>query len=157
MSKREASGRAERVGVWLVTFVPDIADELVPVILSVLKSVEPYVGRWCRQIHVKFITNPAEDETDLNACVLSEVEYQRAVVKIFPAWLDLSKERRRETLLHEVCHTLDAELFDIAHTVIETLAPDDKTKEVLNELVRRAAESSCENIKEAILAAERKR
>lgn len=164
MSKREGvqPSRSTRVGVMLVNNVADVPREVMPGVLRCFKRCEPYAPVWLRRLHVQFVTVPDEGDEALVLKFVGEHKYQRATLKVFAQWLDFDDERRYESFVHEFAHALVEPLQSAFCTTVDVLAPggdpaNEKVRALVIENIRTAQETVAEDIKHAILAAERRK
>ena len=166
MSKPEGKGAvtpssSAHLGLFLLNNIADVPRDLLPSVRRCLKSFEPYAPRWLRSVRVMFVTVPDEGEAEYVLQFVGEYEYERATLKVFAQWLDYDEQRRRESFVHEFGHALTEPMRDALCTAIDVLAPHgDSAKAEVRALlianVKRVQETVAEDIKHAILAAERK-
>lgn len=90
---------AERMDV---TF--DAPDELRK---SIEKKVRYFVGLMPRWVEHLYVTYRYEaPETGCVADVLTQYEYRKAHLRIYPAWIGLTDKERVENMAHEAVHVL---------------------------------------------------
>lgn len=164
MSKRGASQPTgtTRDGLLVTYNVPDVPHDVARSVRRCFKTVEPYAPRWLRSVRVMFESKPDEAEREYVLQFLGEFEYERATLVVFPQWLDFDENRRREAFVHEFGHALTEPWRDVMCAAIDVLAPPDapekkEARELLLTMTKRAQETVAEDIKQAILAAERGR
>lgn len=108
---------------------------------------------WVTKLHVDFETNPDENSHGTVAEMRAEYRYREVYLTIFPRLLWESEQSRKEKIVHEAVHVLNAPIQNMVNAAIEGVLKDNETAKAL--FIAQwaiANESATEDTARAILA-----
>lgn len=120
-------------------FSENIPAEMLQPIQSILIPLDWILPGWVQQCYIIF---PAGGSAEGYTCEMNcAYEYRYMTMRIYPAWLNLNEEERKETCIHELLHSMTCILANYARDEIERLLPADEAPKyraaVLKELTMR--------------------
>lgn len=123
--------------------LPEAVEKDIRAQLAFLIGLAP---PWVQHLFVDFETKPSEHDFNVRATVKADYKYRKVYVTIYPAFLWSNKRARKEILVHEAVHVLNAPMAEWATDTLKALCDGDKKLEqVLQAGWRLAVEAATED------------
>lgn len=107
-------------------------------------------------LNVLSITVQPDGDEGARASISVDYTYRFATMVVHSFWFHMEERARRETLLHELIHLHTNPMFDYALNVVERLASDEASSELLRDEITAKLEIATVDLTTAILKKESK-
>jgi len=121
-----------------INFEKNIPTEIRSAIEPLVNDLAWLIPGWCQYIDIRW-----QEENPQGAFMQcgTNYAYRWVSITVFPQWLMQEDSERKECLVHEIIHGLNAPLADWIREVIKTLAPEETEGRLqtilMDELVQR--------------------
>jgi hypothetical protein len=100
-----------------------IPAEMRPLVESYFEPLAWMVPRWCERVNVMW-SEASEEDTAMNT--QAHFSYRFGEVTVYPCWLGLREEVKRNVVLHELIHLHLLPLHDYANNTLGKLLKDNE-------------------------------
>jgi hypothetical protein len=130
----------------------NLPDEMKEAVRKQLAYLIKLCPGWVNHLHVGFQPNPSYDEKGNLAHIQADYPYRRVYLTIFPAWLWENETARREVMVHEACHILNAPVQNFVNGSIKALFKNNRIAEDIFEAGwRQVNEAATEDMARSLL------
>jgi hypothetical protein len=130
----------------------NVPDEVKRAARSQLAYLIRVCPGWVNHLHVGFESNPEHDDKGSLAHIQADYPYRRVYLTIFPGWLWEGETLRRETIIHEAAHILNAPIQNFIHRSIKAVFKENTMAERVFEAAwQQANEAATEDTARALM------
>jgi hypothetical protein len=132
----------------------NVPPEIKPAIREALGYLILLCPGWVNNIYIDFHAHAPEEQAGFTLAEMrADYAYRRVYLTIYPRWLWENERSRKETLVHEAVHVLNAPVQNYVEAAIKAMFKDNKASEDLFVAGWRIAnEASTEDIARALMS-----
>jgi hypothetical protein len=132
---------AERLNV-TYNLPPVVEKDIRPQLAYLIGLAPP----WVNHLYVDFESNPNEDDRGVRATIKADYKYRKVYVTIYPGFLWENFRCRKESLVHEAAHMLNAPLAEWVTDTLKALSDNSRMEKVLQAGLRQCLEAATEDM-----------